>query len=70
MWRCLNDLFAYCAGEPQSDPLPKPFYYTGIDDKTHSYAGTEPHCKKDPATCGLYRTPSQTLPKVPQPSTK
>jgi hypothetical protein len=66
MWRCLNDLFAYCAGEPQSDPLPKPFHYTGIDGKRHSYAGTEPHCKTDQKDCKFYRTQSQVLPKVPR----
>ena len=59
MWRCLNDLFAYCAGEPQSNPTPTTFYYTSIDGKRHTYKGTAPHCKRDPEHCKLYRSVQQ-----------
>jgi len=63
MWRCLNNLFAYCAGKPQSRPTPATFYHTGIDGRKHHYEGMEPHCKKDPKNCKLYRTPAQMYPK-------
>lgn len=63
MWKCLNDLFAYCAGEPQRDSISKPLYYTGIDGRKHKYEGMEPHCKRDLHSCTHYRTVYQVYPK-------
>jgi hypothetical protein len=64
MWRCLNDFFAYSEGQPKPDPHPYSLTFTGIDGLTYHYDGFEPHCKRDPTTCGLYRTASETLPKA------
>jgi len=49
MWyRCLNDVFGYCKGEPETDrPLPK------SQDARVLMGAT---CKLDKATCGRYST--------------
>lgn len=60
-WRCVNDLFGYCSGEPawEKPPIPltsttgrAPFEIDSVGFGT---------CKKNPQTCGRYRKLSQLI---------
>lgn len=55
VYRCLNDVFGYCAGTPDSDDLrPDGRFTPGA------------RCKLDNKTCGLYRTASEKYPETNQ----
>jgi len=53
MWRCGNDLFAYCSGEPEWKK--KYLEYEG----GQILAGGS--CKLDPKTCGKFQTFAEQL---------
>lgn len=56
MWRCLNNLFGYCAGEPQSKSKEESRWEKDLGGKPQAYLCSIPHCERDPETCGLYLT--------------
>lgn len=56
MFRCANDIWGYCAGEPQSIERPQEFYYTEVTGKKVGYTGTARACLKDKNTCGQFQT--------------
>ena len=55
-YRCANDIFGYCAGEPETIERPTVFYYTEVTGKRVGYTGIVAACFKSKNTCGLYRT--------------
>lgn len=59
MWRCANDYFGYCDGEPEWGKEPEP---TGVGE----YSG-KGACKLNRETCGRYSTVSQQLEGVEVP---
>lgn len=61
MWRCTNDMFGYCSGEPEWLREPQETGASG-----YKASGS---CSLDPKACGRYQTLSQqlegkSLPKV------
>ena len=54
MWRCLNNLFGYCAGKPQGEPKDESRWETDLGGKPRVYLYQIPTCKRDLRTCGLY----------------
>lgn len=53
MYRCANDLFAYCCGKPEWGKPPESL---GVD----KYPGGG-HCKLNPESCGRHQTLRQQL---------
>jgi len=56
MWRCLNDILAYCAGDPLRTMVDEEYSYTGFGGHLHKGVINRYHCELDPKTCGLYLT--------------
>lgn len=65
MWRCVNDLFGYCSGEPDWSAAPKEVMLR--EGKTGSlvYGLVGGRCKLDRLTCGRFAgsVPPAILPK-------
>lgn len=62
MWRCLNDLFGYCSGEPKSDMKDESRIEISLGGKARAHVCQVPCCKQDFKTCGQYRSFSESLP--------
>jgi len=62
MWRCANDMFAYCSGEPE---LSEEYSSYGLG---HTVIGGS--CKLDPKTCGKFQTLTEQLQGVKLPVSK
>ena len=61
MYRCLNDLFGYCSGEPKCDTRDEFYIEIDIGGKARAHVCQIPHCERDPKTCRKYRTFSESL---------
>jgi len=59
MWRCLNDPFGYCAGEPWAVSKPVKAYSINIAGKQVEFIGSSTLCELDKRTCGLYLTATE-----------
>ena len=57
MWRCLNDMFGYCSGEPEA--------IEGKEVKSGDLNIVANTCKLDPTTCGKHQLFSEQV-KVEQ----
>lgn len=53
MWRCVNNLWGYCSGEPKWGKSAK------LIESSATYFGGS--CKLNPETCGKYQTLTQQL---------
>jgi len=53
MWRCLNDVFGYCSGEPERDER-----HSVYGEDRYSAGGS---CKLDLKTCGKFQTLTEQL---------
>ncbi len=47
MWRCLNDIFGYCSGEPEAEE--------GKEIRSGNITTMEKKCKLNPVTCGKHQ---------------
>ena len=53
MWRCLNDPFGYCSGEPETGQAK--------EIKSGDLAVIAKKCKRDPLTCEKFQLLSEQL---------
>jgi hypothetical protein len=62
MWRCVNDIFGYCASEPK-DPTKRTKYPSiDADGSTALYELTLKTCQASPKHCEFYQTSGQVMP--------
>ena len=60
-FRCANDIFGYCAGEPESIERPQAYYYTDITANKAAYTGMANSCLRDRRTCALSQTFAESV---------
>jgi len=61
MWRCVNDIFGYCAGEPTWAVKPDPLMIKGEYGSVDTGGMTGGKCQEDPKTCLYYRLSRQII---------
>jgi len=64
-WRCLNNIFYYCLGEPVPGVREETKLYGYEAGKRVEYISTRDTCKLDPKFCGFALTFTESLDLTP-----
>ena len=65
MYRCLNDIFSYCAGYPDQYTIKEIQTYTDLGGRLQQYTVPISKCHQDPRYCGRNKSLTQQLTHLP-----